>query len=190
MYLIFGTSQPSSSDACQKPTSKTHLQLPVYASNLRHNHSEVVACRPGGHAASRRLTKQSGTWFGRARWVSDKLYCVTWSVALHSLPVKYSWLLFRHCPPSPLKMDLEHVLEPRCDFLPANSRQGITQAQLFLRVSPNAWDESFDSSVFEEVINTCSFTEISVIKEGQISWFKWSGLSHNTVASLLCQSIL
>lgn len=128
-YFILGTSQPSGGAACLKPSSKTHLKLPVYASNLQHNHSEVVACRFGGHAVSRRLTKQSGAWLGRARWVSDKLRRVTWSVALHSLPVKYSWLLFRHCPPSPLKMDLEHfllVLEPRCDFLPANSRKGVS----------------------------------------------------------------
>lgn len=107
-YFVLGTSQPSGSTACLKPSPKTHLKLPVYASNLQHNHSEVVACGFGGHAVSRRLTKQSGTWLGRARWVSDKLCRVTWSVALHSLPVKYSWLLFRHCPPSPLKMDLEH----------------------------------------------------------------------------------
>lgn len=63
-----------------------------------------------GRATSSLLTKQSGTrlGLGRARWVSDKLCRVTWSAALQrSLPVKYSWLLFPHCPLLPLKMDLE-----------------------------------------------------------------------------------
>lgn len=40
--------------------------------------------------------KQSDTFLslGCARWVSDKLYGVTWSAALHSPPVKYSLLFF------------------------------------------------------------------------------------------------
>lgn len=89
----YGTSQLSA--ACSSE-SETHHKLPVYTSNLHHNDSEAVACRFEGHAASRLLTKQSGTWLGlgRAWWVSDKLHCVTWSAALHSLPIKYSWPFF------------------------------------------------------------------------------------------------
>lgn len=97
-YFFF--SQPSDTFHRVRHLPPPHLILPFYTSNLQLNDSEVVACMFGGHATSRLLTKQSGTWLGLccARWVFDKLYRVTRSAALHSLPVKYSWLLFRHCP--------------------------------------------------------------------------------------------